>query len=148
NWMDDSGEVVTSAIPAFLGKVDTGSHRATRLDLANWLTDPQKGGGGLTARVMVNRFWYLLFGRGIAGKLDDVGGQGEPPDNPELLDYLALDFANNWDVKRLLKLIVSSHTYKQSSLETPELLQKDPLNTLVARQGRFRYPAESVRDAA
>jgi hypothetical protein len=149
NWMDDSGDIVTPAIPAFLGRLDTGSRRATRLDLANWLTDAQKGAGGLTARVMVNRFWYLLFGRGIAGRLDDFGGQGEPPDNPELLDYLALDFVKTgWDVKHLLKLIVSSHTYKQSSLETPALREKDPLNTLVARQARFRYPAESVRDAA
>jgi hypothetical protein len=149
NWMDDSGEVVTPAIPAFLGRLDAGSHRATRLDLANWLTDARKGAGGLTARVMVNRFWYLLFGRGIAARLDDFGGQGEPPDNPELLDYLAVEFVNSgWDVKHMLKLIVSSHTYKQSSFETPELREKDPLNTFVARQGRFRYPAESVRDAA
>jgi hypothetical protein len=149
NWMDESGAVVTPAIPAFLGKLDTGPRRATRLDLANWLTDAHGGAGGLTARVMANRFWYLFFGRGIAGRLDDFGGQGEPPDNPELLDYLALEFVNNgWDVKHMLKLIVSSHAYKQSSLETPELREKDPLNTLVSRQGRFRYPAESVRDAA
>jgi hypothetical protein len=149
NWMDESGEVVPPAIPAFLGKLDTHSRRATRLDLANWLTEAKNGAGGLTARVMVNRFWYLLFGRGIAGKLDDFGGQGEPPDNPELLDYLALEFVNSgWDIKHLLKLIVTSHTYQQSSLETPELRKKDPFNALVARQGRFRYPAESVRDAA
>lgn len=149
NWMDDSGEVVSPAIPAFLGKLDTGGQRATRLDLANWLTNSQSGAGGLTARVMVNRFWYLLFGRGIAGKLDDFGGQGEPPDNPELLDQLAIEFVNSgWDIKHILKLIVSSHAYKQSSSETPEARERDPLNLLVARQGRYRYPAESVRDAA
>jgi hypothetical protein len=149
NWMDESGEAVVPAIPAFLGRLDTASRRATRLDLANWLTDAQRGAGSLTARVMVNRFWYLLFGRGIAAKLDDFGGQGEPPDSPELLDYLALEFVNSgWDVKHMLKLIASSHAYKQSSLETPELREKDRLNTLIARQARFRYSAESVRDSA
>jgi Protein of unknown function (DUF1549)/Protein of unknown function (DUF1553)/Planctomycete cytochrome C len=149
NWMDDSGEIVSPAIPAFLGKLDTGGHRATRLDLANWLTDVKTGAGGLTARVMVNRFWYLLFGRGIAAQLDDFGGQGEAPDHPELLDFLANQFVKSgWDVKHMLKLIVSSRTYRQSSSETPDLREKDPLNKLVARQASYRYPAESVRDAA
>jgi len=149
NWMDDSGEIVSPAIPAFLGKLETGDRRATRLDLANWLTDTKSGAGGLTARVMVNRYWYLLFGRGIAGKLDDLGGQGEAPDNPELLDYLAQEFASGgWDTKHILKFIVSSRAYRQSSLETPEQREKDSLNKFVARQGRYRYPAESVRDAA
>ncbi len=149
NWMDDSGEIVTPAIPAFLGKLDTGDRRATRLDLANWLTDTKHGAGGLTARVMVNRYWYLLFGRGIAGKLDDLGGQGEAPDNPELLDYLAREFVESgWDTKHMLKLIVLSRAYRQSSLETSELHEQDSLNKLVARQARYRYPAESVRDAA
>jgi hypothetical protein len=149
NWMDDSGEIVTPAIPAFLGKLNTGTRRATRLDLANWLTDHKKGAGGLTARVMVNRLWYLLFGRGIASRLDDFGGQGESPDNPRLLDYLAIEFVkSDWDVKHIFKLIVSSHTYQQTSLETPKLCENDPLNKLVARQARYRFPAESVRDAA
>ncbi len=149
NWMDDSGEVVTPAIPAFLGALDTGGRRATRLDLANWLVDPKAGVGGLTARVMANRYWYLLFGRGIAAQLDDFGGQGEAPDNAELLDYLAQEYIDSgWDTKHMLKLIVMSRTYRQSSIGSDELRQKDPLNKLVARQGRFRFSAEGVRDAA
>jgi hypothetical protein len=147
NWMDDSGEIVEPAVPAFLGKLDAQNGRATRLDLANWLVDSDAGAGGLTPRVMVNRFWYLAFGRGIAGKLDDLGGQGEPPDHPELLDYLAIEFVNSgWDVKHLMKLIVTSRTYRQSSLSTPETREKDPLNRLVARQSSLRVPAETVRD--
>ena len=77
NWMDDSGEIVNPAIPEFMGKLETGGRRATRLDLANWLVDSHAGVGGLTARVMANRFWYLMFGRGIAPVLDDFGGQGQ-----------------------------------------------------------------------
>ena len=81
--------------------------------------------------------------------LDDFGGQGEPPDHPELLDSLAVEFVESgWDVKHMLKLIVISRAYRQSSVASPELLERDPLNKLVARQGQFRYPAESVRDAA
>jgi hypothetical protein len=145
--MDDSGEIVEPAVPAFLGKLAVSNGRATRLDLANWLVDSDAGAGGFTARVMVNRFWYLAFGRGIASKLDDLGGQGEPPDHPELLDYLANEFINSgWDVKHMMKLIVTSRTYRQSSLSTPEMRDKDPLNRLVARQSRFRVPAETVRD--
>lgn len=149
NWLDESGEVVEPAIPAFLGKLDVGDRWATRLDLARWLTDANGGAGGLTARVMVNRFWYLLFGRGLCASLDDFGGQGESPDHPELLDALAIEFIDSgWDVKHMMKLIVMSRTYRQSSLAPPALRERDPLNKLVARQGRFRYPAESVRDAA
>jgi hypothetical protein len=147
NWMDDSGEIVEPAIPAFLGKIDVQNGRATRLDLANWLVDADNGTGGLTARVMANRLWYLAFGRGIAGKLDDLGGQGEPPDHPQLLDYLAIEFINSgWDIKHMMKLIVTSRTYRQSSLSTTEMREQDPLNRLVARQTRFRVPAETVRD--
>jgi hypothetical protein len=146
NWMDETGDIVAPAIPAFLGKMDTGVRRATRLDLANWLTDPNRY-GGQTARVMVNRFWYLLFGRGIAAKLDDFGGQGEAPEDPELLDYLAIEFVKSeWDIKHILKLMVCSHSYQQQSLETSELHKKDPLNKLIARQASYRYPAELVRD--
>jgi hypothetical protein len=149
NWQDESGEVVAPAVPEFLGKLDTAGRRATRLDLANWLTDAKHGAGGLTARVMANRFWYLLFGRGLAASLDDLGGQGFSPDHPELLDRLALEFIDSgWDVKHALKLIVMSRTYRQSSQESEELRERDPLNKLVARQGRYRYPAETVRDAA
>lgn len=147
NWLDDSGEVVQPAVPAFLGKTP-GDQRATRLDLANWLTDP-KAAGGLTARVFVNRLWYLLFGVGIAKSLDDFGGQGEPPVHPQLLDNLAVEFvASGWDVKHLVKLIVTSRAYQQSSVETAALREKDPENSLYARQSRSRLPAEMVRDTA
>lgn len=149
NWLDDSGEIVQPAIPEFFGTLDTGGKRATRMDLANWLTDEQDGSGGLTARVMANRLWYLCFGRGIAGTLDDFGGQGETPSHPELLDALAVEFVDSgWDVKHMMKLIVTSRAYRQSSVETPEMRERDPLNRLVARQAQFRYPAESIRDTA
>ncbi|MEX2170316.1 MAG: PSD1 and planctomycete cytochrome C domain-containing protein [Pirellulales bacterium] len=149
NWLDDSGDSVQPAIPEFLGKLETQDRRATRLDLANWLTDAERGSGDLTARVMANRFWYLCFGRGIAGTLDDFGGQGEAPSHPALLDALAVEFVESgWDVKQMMKLIVMSRAYRQSSMAAPELIERDPLNQLVARQAQFRYPAESVRDAA
>src|SRR5205085_12447173 len=115
NWQDDTGEIVQPAVPAFLGKIP-GDKRATRLDLANWLTDAKTGAGGLTARVFVNRLWYLFFGVGIAKRLDDFGGQGEPPVHPDLLDNLAVEFVENgWDVKHMIKLIVTSRAYRQSS---------------------------------
>ena len=149
NWLDDSGPIVEPAVPAFLGTVSTGDRRATRLDLANWLTDAENGAGLLTARVMVNRFWYLLFGQGLSRSLDDFGGQGEPPSHPELLDWLAHEFVDSgWDVKHLLKLLVTSRTYRQSSIETDEMRAKDPTNRLFSRQSRYRLPAEFVRDNA
>lgn len=148
NWLDESGEIVQPSIPAFLGKLDPG-RRANRLDLANWLTDPKQGVGGQTARVMANRFWYLLFGRGIAAALEDFGGQGEAPGNAALLDALAVEFIESgWDIKHMMKVIVMSRAYRQASVASPELAERDPLNLLVARQAQFRYPAESVRDTA
>ncbi|MCH8150120.1 MAG: DUF1553 domain-containing protein, partial [Planctomycetes bacterium] len=148
NWLDDSGEILQPAIPEFLGQIDSAGRRATRLDLANWLTSSADDGVGLlTARVMANRFWYLCFGSGLARVLDDFGAQGEPPVYPELLDNLAVEFVESgWDVKHMLKLIVMSRAYRQSSAETPELGARDPLNRFYARQSRFRLPAEMVRD--
>jgi hypothetical protein len=149
NWLDDSGEVVQPAIPEFLGKVGDGMARATRLDLANWLTDAKGGSGGLTARVFVNRLWYLFFGVGLSKSLEDFGGQGEPPVHPELLDNMAVEFLESgWNVKHIVKLIVTSRAYRQSSIDTPALREKDPENRLYARQSRFRLPAEMVRDNA
>jgi len=150
NWLDDSGEVVEPAVPAFLGTVEPREgDRADRLDLANWLVDPENGAGGLTARVFANRFWYLFFGTGISRSLDDFGGQGEPPANPELLDRLAVAFVESgWDVKHLVRLLVTSRAYRQASVSTPELRERDPHNQLVARQWRGRLPAELVRDTA
>jgi len=149
NWLDDSGPIVEPAIPEFLGSLEIGDRRATRLDLANWLTDAEDGAGLLTARVFANRFWYLMFGNGLARVLDDFGGQGEAPVHPQLLDRLAHDFVESgWNVRDVLKLIVMSRTYRQSSLETDELKQRDPNNRLYARQSRFRLPAEMIRDNA
>ncbi|MEE9603751.1 MAG: PSD1 and planctomycete cytochrome C domain-containing protein, partial [Thermoguttaceae bacterium] len=149
NWLDESGPIVGPAVPEFLGEIRADGTRATRLDLANWLTDPEHGLGGLTARVMANRFWYLLFGEGLARVLDDLGGQGEPPSHPELLDNLAVEFVESgWKVKHMMKLIVTSSTYRQSSRTVPERRTLDPLNRLVGRQARFRLPAEMVRDSA
>jgi len=148
NWMDDSGPEVQPAIPAFLGKL-AGDKRASRLDLANWLTDAKNGAGGLTARVFVNRLWYLFFGVGLSRTLEDFGGQGEPPVHPELLDNLAIEFVESgWDVKHMVKLMVTSRAYRQSSIKSPTLREKDPENRLYARQSRFRLAAEMVRDNA
>ena len=147
NWLDDSGPVVGPSVPEFMGRLD--SERPTRLDLANWLTNAEEGAGLLTARVMVNRLWYLCFGSGLASDLDDFGGQGHPPVHPELLDNLAIEFVESgWDIKYILKLIMMSRTYRQSSLDTAELREHDPLNWLYGRQSRFRLPAEMVRDTA
>jgi hypothetical protein len=145
NWMDESGAVVQPAIPGFLGKLDTGDRRATRLDLADWLVSPDNP---LTARVYVNRVWRQFFGMGLSKVLDDLGSQGEWPTHSELLDWLAADFRNGWDVKRLIRTIVTSRTYRQSSMSTPELDERDPDNRLLARQSRFRVDAEVVRDIA
>lgn len=146
NWLDDSGPVVQPAIPAFLGRCDTGERRANRLDLANWLTSNQNP---LTARVMVNRLWALLFGHGLSRSVEDFGGQGVPPSHPELLDWLAADYSEHgWDTKRILKEMVLSAAYRQSSVPSTEMLKRDPGNDLFARQGRQRLPAEFVRDNA
>ncbi len=150
DWQDESGEVVTPQGPAALGweRVEEGK-RASRLDLARWLTDADGGSGKLTARVMANRFWYLMFGEGLAVVLDDFGGQGQPPTHPELLDNLAIEFVDSgWDVKHMIKLLVLSQTYRQSSQASDEVVQIDPMNKLLARQARFRLPAEMVRDTA
>jgi hypothetical protein len=145
NWMDDSGDVVGPAIPTFLGAVQSADGRPTRIDLARWLCAPQNP---LTARTMVNRLWYLLFGRGIASSIDDLGAQGSFPSHPELLDWLAMEFVNSgWDIKHILRLIVTSDAYRRSSIPTTELRLRDPYNNWLARQGRFRLDAEMVRDS-
>lgn len=154
DWQDESGPVVEPGGPEVLGWDAEREARASRLDLARWLTDADEGAGLLTARVMANRFWFLMFGEGLARVLDDFGGQGEAPTHPRLLDNLAVEFARSgWDVKHTLKLIAMSRTYRQASTRsspaaTAELLARDPDNRLLARQGRFRLPAEMVRDVS
>ena len=149
NWLDESGEIMQPAIPRFWGQLDIPDRRANRRDLADWLVDPDEGIGLLTARVMVNRLWYLCFGSGLAGDLDDFGGQGEPPVHPELLDYLAHQFVDSgWDVRAILKQIVMSRTYRQSSVWREDLAVVDPGNRLFARQLARRLDAEMIRDNA
>lgn len=153
NWLDDSGDVVTPAVPEFLATASTTHHSPltthaplSRLDLANWIVGRDNP---LTARVFVNRLWKLVFGRGIVKTAEDFGAQGELPTHPELLDWLATEFIDsNWDVKHLLKLMLTSHTYRQSSLPSPQALAKDPANDLFSRQNRFRLDAEMIRDNA
>jgi hypothetical protein len=119
---------------------------ADRLGLARWIT---MRSNPLTARVAVNRFWKMFFGTGIVGTPADFGAQGEWPTHPALLDWLAVEFMESgWDVKHLVRLVVMSETYRQSSAASPALLERDPQNRLLARGPRFRVPAELIRDTA
>ena len=145
NWQDESGPEVQPTVPARLKLGDTES-RAKRIDLADWVVSKDNP---LTARVMVNRLWALCFGRGLAMPLDDFGAQGTPPTHPELLDWLAADLMDHgWDIKRTMKLLVTSGAYRQSSIADAKTLAADPLNKWLARQGRWRLDAEMVRDNA
>jgi hypothetical protein len=177
---DKPGEKVTAAVPGCLPALPTGFPN-NRLGLAHWLASPEHP---LTARVAVNRIWQMLFGIGIVKTVDDFGAQGEWPSHPELLDWLAVEFAGDrhqeaggrrtedrgqrvsaegglpkseirnptssppWDTKRLLRLLVTSATYRQSSRVTPEGLHRDVENRLLARGPRLRLSAEMVRDEA
>jgi hypothetical protein len=159
------GEKVYADTPAVLPRLPT-NHMPNRLGLAYWLVDEENP---LTSRVTVNRFWEQIFGRGLVETSEDFGTQGERPSHPELLDWLAVSFREGemerrgdketrrqgdkgnpqsmgWSVKRLLRLIVTSATYRQSSRATPALRERDPYNRLLARGPRFRVEAEMVRD--
>ena len=147
DWLNETGEVVEPGVPAFLPQpANADGHRLSRLDLARWIVARDNP---LTARVFVNRLWKQFFGIGLSKVLDDVGAQGEPPVNPALLDWLACEFMDSgWDVKRLVRLMVTSGTYRQSSLAPKTLVERDPFNRELARQSRFRLDAEIVRDNA
>jgi hypothetical protein len=137
------GDSVSAGVPEFLGGAST---PANRLGLAKWLVSPSNP---LTARVQVNRLWEQCFGRGLVATMEDFGTQGERPSHPELLDWLATELiARKWDVKAMLRLIVTSATYRQSARSSAALVKRDPYNVLLARGPRFRMEAESVRDIA
>jgi hypothetical protein len=135
---------VQPGTPAVLHPFETTSKQPNRLDLAKWITSPKNP---LTARVVVNRVWQQYFGRGIVETENDFGSQGTLPSHPELLDWLATEFmAKKWSLKELHMLIVTSKTYRQTSANRPDLIEKDPQNYLLARQTRLRLDAEVVRD--
>jgi len=142
---DKPGEKVARGTPAFLPKL-AATAEPTRLDFAKWLVSSEHP---LTARVTVNRFWQQLFGTGLVKTSGDFGSQGEAPSHPELLDWLAVTFRESgWDVKALMRAMVTSATYRQSSQVTPDLLARDPENRLLAHGARFRLDAECLRDNA
>ena len=142
---DKRGDEAPPVTPASLSSYPKGAPK-NRLGLARWLTSPDHP---LVARVMVNRLWHSLFGRGLVKTSEDFGSQGEKPLYPELLDYLALRLIESgWDVKTLLREIVSSEVYRQRSIADPALMADDPENQWLARGPRFRLPAEMIRDNA
>jgi hypothetical protein len=146
NWQDQSGPIVEPTPPHFLPQPKIEGRRQTRLDLANWITSPENP---LTSRVFVNRLWKQYFGTGICNSVEDFGAQGEWPSHPELLDWLAVEFRESgWDVKHMVRLMVTSSTYRQRSGLRPEVREIDPGNRLLSCQSPRRLEAEFVRDNA
>ena len=160
NWMDRSGDLVSPATPAFLPGAGEGATdpagpapRRTRLDLAGWMTSPANP---LVPRVLANRLWAICFGQGLSRRLDDHGAQGEPASHPDLLDWLACDLREGtaqpagtpWNIRAVLRGIVTSAAYRRSSAAPRELVERDPENRYLARQNRMRIEAEMVRDTA
>lgn len=153
---DRKGEKVKAGLPSFLPPLAKDAP-VNRLGLAKWLVDPSHP---LTARVTVNRYWQMFFGTGLVKTSEDFGSQSEPPSHPELLDWLAVQFMQPtfspasekrpkaWSVQELVRLIVTSSTYRQSSRMTKDLHARDPENRLLARGPRFRLQAELIRDQA
>ena len=139
------GELVYADVPPVLPELPA-DQMPNRLGLAHWLVDPENP---LTARVTVNRLWEQIFGRGLVETSEDFGSQGSAPSHPELLDWLATRFmAEGWSQKAMIRTIVTSATYRQSSAAPSELWELDPYNRLLARGPRFRVEAEMVRDIA
>ncbi len=148
NWLDETGPIVTPATPSFLPgrRESTEQRRLTRLDLANYIVSAENP---ITARAVVNRLWAMFFGTGLSAALDDLGSQGEAPSHPELLDWLACEFRESgWDLRHVMRLIVTSDTYRQDSNLRPALRDTDPANRLLAAQNPRRLEAEFVRDNA
>lgn len=142
---DQPGKAVTPGVPKALGSLPADAPN-NRLGLAQWIVGPTNP---LTARVVVNRYWQLVFGEGLVRTSNDFGLQGEQPTHAELLDYLAVRLRESgWNIKALLKLMVTSAAYRQSSAFTPELATLDPENRLLARSSRHRLSAEALRDQA
>jgi hypothetical protein len=145
DFMDNSGEPLDPAFPAYFnrGVVKKG---LTRLDLANWLTSPENP---MTARVFVNRLWHQFYGRGLSATLIDSGNQGDWPSHPDLLDWLAVEFMESgWDVRHMIRLMVSADAYRLSSVPDPKVAVMDPQNRLITHQSSHRLGAEEIRDTA
>ncbi len=141
---DAHAKTVRANVPSVFPPMAIDSGRVgNRLDLAHWLVSEKNP---LTARVAVNHFWQICFGNGVVRTPEDFGSQGLPPTHPELLDWLAVDFRSDWDVKRLIKQMVMSRTYRQTSDTPNELRKRDPNNELLGRASSFRLPAEMLRD--
>ncbi|GBL25015.1 hypothetical protein EMGBS6_18000 [Opitutia bacterium] len=148
NFLDETGPVVLPTTPSFLPglRTSTEQKRLTRLDLADWINSKDNP---ITARTVMNRLWQIFHGTGLSAGLDDLGSQGELPSHPELLEWLSLEFRDKgWDVKKMIRLMVTSRTYRQSSSLRPELKDLDPNNRLLASQNPRRLDAEFVRDNA
>ncbi len=145
SFMEEVGEPVEPAIPEIFGTLEKG-RRLTRLDLANWIVSRDNP---LTARVWVNRLWHQFYGRGISETLEDSGNQGDWPSHLSLLDWLAMEFVESgWDMRHMIRLMVTSDAYQISSVATKESVDIDPTNRLHARQGRSRLTGEEIRDTA
>src|SRR6185369_3702329 len=139
------GDKVSPGVPGTLPPLPVGASN-NRLGLAKWLVSPSNP---LTARVTVNHQWQMYFGTGLVKTVEDFGSQGESPSHPELLDWLATEFVRSgWDMKAMQRLIVTSATYRQSSIASAALRERDPENRLLARGPRLRLAAEMIRDQA
>jgi len=147
NWQDISGDLAPPSTPHFLPvKFQNSPERLTRLELADWLVSRDNP---LVSRHFANRIWKHFFGTGLSANLDDLGSQGEWPSHPQLLDWLAADFIDTgWDIKHLVRQLVTSRTYRQSAAVRKDLLQLDPYNRLLAQQSARRLEAEIIRDNA
>ena len=148
NFLVETGDIMQPALPEYLvgGGKNPDGRKLNRLDLANWLVSPNNP---LTARVVMNRLWKQFFGLGLSKVVDDLGAQGELPPNQPLLDWLACEFMDSgWDMKHMVRLIVSSDTYQQTSVSYKKLRARDPQNRELAVQSRWRLDAELVRDNA